>query len=201
MANDFSIGCDEAGRGAWAGPIVAAAVMAKEGTLVKEVRDSKTLSEKKREMLAEYIQENFSFGIGLVSPQMIDTFGISYANALAFERALRHLRLKCFPPPNTKLRVDGRKLAISAIWNAGIIFVEKGESKFQTIAAASILAKTFRDGLMKQRALKEPLWQWETHKGYGTELHHAILKKEGPIIGFHRLSYRPVKKVLDDIIP
>jgi ribonuclease HII len=192
----YYIGCDEAGRGAWAGPIVAAAVLAIEKRITGDIRDSKELSETEREDLFIYLTKNFTYGIGVVSSQMIDTFGISYANKLAFERALRHLKRKCLIPPKTSIKIDGRPLPIKAIWVKEIEFYEKGESKFRNIAAASIIAKHFRDSILKERALKEPEWAWDRHKGYGTALHQNILRWRGPIANFHRLSYKPVKNLL-----
>jgi ribonuclease HII len=195
----YIIGCDEAGRGAWAGPIVAAALLSTDDTLPSEVRDSKELKEKTREKLFTYLTNNYAYGIGVVSPQMIDTFGISYANALAFERALRHLRTKGSTPPNAKIKIDGRNLPIQILWCRDIKFYEKGESKYRTIAGASIIAKTFRDALMKQRAEREKDWGWELHKGYGTKLHQETLKKYRPIIGFHRMSYKPIKDCINKL--
>jgi ribonuclease HII len=193
----FAIGCDEAGRGAWAGPIVAAAVMAKEGEIDPIICDSKLIKEAAREKIATLIIKNYTYGVGVVSSQMIDAFGITYANSLAFERALRHLRLKSLIPPNTPIRIDGRKLPVNPVWQTNLSFHEKGESKFRTIAAASIVAKTYRDSLLKERGLKEPQWGWENHKGYGTASHTNTLKKHFPIQGFHRFSYKPIQSIVE----
>jgi ribonuclease HII len=176
---------------------VAAAVMAREKEINPMICDSKLIKEGAREKIATHIIENYTYGVGVVSPQMIDAFGITYANSLAFERALRHLRLKSLIPPNTPIRIDGRKLPINPIWQNNISFHEKGESKFRSIAAASIVAKTYRDALLKERGIKEPQWGWETHKGYGTAHHTKQLKTLCPIPGFHRFSYKPIQSIVE----
>lgn len=197
---NFIIGCDEAGRGAWAGPIVAAALLGREGDLNSEIRDSKVLRDSTRRELCKYLMLNFPHGIGVVSSSMIDIYGISYCNALAFDRALRHLRTRCkfLTPPNTKIIIDGRKLKVSPIWAYNISFVEKGEEKYKTVAGASIIAKVYRDTLLTQRALKEPQWGWESHKGYGTMAHQKVLNTYKPIKGFHRFTYKPIKAYLEN---
>jgi len=192
----FTIGLDEAGRGCWAGPIVAGAVLGREGDFGTEIKDSKKIKEKERYQIAFKLMKTCQYGIGLVSPEVIDKHGLSFANALAFERALRHLLKKTKIPPNTKIVIDGRKQPVKAPGFQKIEFFEKGESKFKTIAAASIIAKVYRDTLLNNRSQKEPQWHWDKHKGYGTLLHRNLIELHGIIPKFHRLSYRPLQRYL-----
>lgn len=190
----FTIGCDEAGRGCWAGPLVACALLGREEDFIKEVVDSKELKPAKRDELAKYLKSNFQYGIGVVSPTCIDSIGLAPANALAFRRALNSLRRRILIAPRTRIVIDGRPQKINILWTKEIDFYEKGESLYKTIAGASIIAKTYRDSILIQRTSLEPLWCWDKHKGYGTKLHQEILETLGPIKGFHRFSYAPIKK-------
>ncbi len=180
-------GVDEAGRGPWAGPVVAACVILNTDIEnLDEINDSKQLSEKKREKLYEIIKSNSTYGIGVVSNKEIDKLGIVKATELAIKRAIEHIKTK-----PSFLLIDGRDNFTLPIKYKTII---KGDSKIKSIAAASILAKVWRDRYMKLVADIYPEYGFEKHKGYGTEKHIENLKKYG-VCDLHRLSYKPVAKI------
>ena len=166
-------GCDEAGRGCLAGPVVAAAVILPKDFRHPFLNDSKQLSEKKRNALRPIIeQEALSFGIGVVSPSEIDQINILNASFLAMHRALDQLSLK---PEH--LMIDGNRFRpYPGIPHSCII---KGDSKFLHIAAASILAKTYRDELMDALHLTYPHYNWFKNKGYPTVEHREAIKLHG----------------------
>lgn len=179
-------GLDEVGRGALAGPIMAAGVIFNQHQLanrkiLKEVNDSKKLTAIKREKLFFLIKNNCqNWVVAGVDHKTIDRIGIEKANHLVFEKVLRKLK------PDLAL-IDGRmKLAEKKIKCQSII---KGDQKIFSIAAASILAKVTRDHLMIKLDKKYPGYNLGKHKGYGTELHYLNLKKHGPS-SCHRLSFR-----------
>jgi len=182
-------GLDEVGRGAWAGPVVAAAVILppdEEETCFKlrEVRDSKVLSPLKREALAPLIaQTALAVGIGLASAQFIDRHGIVAATRLAMLMAVRKL-----PLVPHYLLIDALQLP-DATPQRGLIH---GDAQVLSIAAASIVAKVFRDRLMV--ALDEycPGYGFAAHKGYGTTVHRTALARLGPCAA-HRFSFAPLR--------
>lgn len=174
-------GLDEVGRGAWAGPLVAAAVI-----LDKRyygLRDSKLLRSRDREKLSKKIKKTCLWGIGEVSAQEIDNLKLTKATQLAFQRAVENLKVK----PDFIL-ADGFKF-LSPIPCRHLI---KGDMTCLSISAASIVAKVHRDRLMRKLDKEIKGYYFRLHKGYGTKLHQRRLKKLGPSI-HHRKSYRPIK--------
>ena len=182
---DIIAGVDEAGRGPLAGPVVAAAVILPEIHGIEGLRDSKKLSPKQREILFGKIKNKASsIGIGQSSVKRIDEINIRNATFMAMERALSYLTIK----PNSAL-IDGETLPDQTIPNTGII---GGDDKVDSIKAASIVAKVYRDNLMIKYSKIFPEYGLDKHKGYGTTRHMEALKeyKATPI---HRRSFRPVR--------
>lgn len=175
-------GCDEAGRGCLAGPVFAAAVILPKGFKHPKLNDSKVLSEKDRELLRPIIEENaISYSVQSVSEREIDQINILNASFRAMHLALDHLSTT----PELLL-IDGNRFTpYQQIPHHCIV---KGDSKYAAIAAASILAKTYRDDYMRQISLKYPTFEWHQNKGYGTLAHRIALQKEGPT-EFHRKSF------------
>jgi len=189
-------GLDEVGRGAWAGPIVAAAVLLKHRQLINNkldfirlVKDSKLLSLNKRRELFNLITKNFIWSIGLVEAQGIDRVGIVEANKLAMRRAVQNLKIK----PDYLL-VDYIKDIGLKVSTQG---VKGGDNKVFLIAAASIVAKVWRDSLMVDYHRRFNRWYFNQHKGYGTKLHAECIKKYG-VSRLHRRSFTPIR-VLQNI--
>ena len=180
-------GIDEAGRGPLAGPVYAAAVILKKGQTIEGINDSKKLSEKKREELFEKIvTECLDYSIGTASEKEIDEINILQATFLAMKRAVDGLSLK----PDCAL-IDGNR---APMLDCSVFTIVKGDSKSESIAAASILAKVSRDRYMLKMAEKYPQYGFEKHKGYGTKLHYEMIDKYG-ICEIHRKSF--LKKVLN----
>lgn len=180
-------GIDEAGRGPLAGPVYAAAVILKKGQTIEGVNDSKKLSEKKREALYnKIIDECLAYAIGVADEKEIDEINILQATFLAMKRAVDGLSIK----PDCAL-VDGNQIPPL---DCSVTTVIKGDSKSESIAAASILAKVARDRYMLKMAQKYPQYCFEKHKGYGTKLHYEMIEKYG-ICDIHRKSF--LKKVLN----
>ncbi len=176
-------GCDEAGRGCLAGPVVAAAVILPDGFEHPLLNDSKQLTERQRLILKEYIEANaLAYHVGFVSHQKIDEINILQASILAMHRALDGLRVR---PKH--IIVDGNKF--NAYSNIPHTCVIKGDSRYASIAAASILAKTYRDAQMVAAAQTYPEYGWLTNKGYPTKAHREAIKKHG-VTPIHRLSFR-----------
>lgn len=176
----YIAGVDEVGRGPLAGPVVCAAVIMPLDDLIEGIDDSKKISEKKREQLAEIIKEKaVDFYIYQVSQEVIDEINILQAVRKCMTEAVNGLRIK----PNITL-VDGlnTNLPINAE------YVIKGDAKSYTIGCASILAKTFRDDLMKKYALEYPIYSFEKNKGYGSAAHINAIKENGPCI-LHRKTF------------
>ncbi|MAF25473.1 ribonuclease HII [bacterium] len=185
-------GADEAGRGAWAGPLVAAAVILpttiKLPTLRKVgLNDSKLLNPKSRVLAWEWITNNCWWGVGQVPEQEIDKHGLSWANQKAIELALAGLSSNF-----DWVLIDGR-VKIPSRKHSCII---AGDSKSYSIAAASIVAKVTRDRLMQKLSKKHKLWEFETHKGYGTRAHQQALQKHG-ICVLHRKSFAPIAELVN----
>jgi len=186
----LAAGLDEAGRGAWAGPVAAAAVILPDNAEIAEklcgVRDSKELTPIERERLAERIQKvAFSFATGLASAEEIDAVGILPATRLAMARALAGLA----KAPD-HLLIDALFLPDLAIPQTSLI---KGDQRSLSIAAASILAKTTRDALMREFDREYPHYGFAQHKGYGTRMHREAIKRIGPC-AIHRMSFAPLKE-------
>ena len=181
-------GCDEAGRGCLAGSVYAAAVILPEGYQNELLNDSKQLSEKKRYQLREIIERDaVAWAVGIVTPEEIDKINILNASILAMHRALDQLKVRPeavivdgnrFKP--YKDPADGKQLPYTTI--------VKGDGKYLAIAAASILAKTYRDDYMNQLAEEYPQYDWLSNKGYPTKKHREAIKQFG-ITPYHRKSY------------
>jgi len=182
----FSIiaGIDEAGRGTLAGPVVAAAVVLKEGERIDRLRDSKKVSEKEREYLFNKIQNaSIDIGIGIVGSEEIDRMNILRATKLAMQQAVENLSMT----PNL-LVIDAVSLATMPIKQLSPI---KGEDKSASVAAASIVAKYVRDNIMRDLHLQYPDYNFDRHKGYSTKEHLDMLKIYGPC-AIHRKSFHGV---------
>lgn len=178
-------GCDEAGRGPLAGPVVAAVVILPPDCYHAELTDSKKLSERVRDKLAAWVrQEAIAYGIGEASPAEIDQMNILQATFLAMHRALEGLLAAGVQPSH--ILVDGNRfLPYQAIPHTCII---KGDSLFASIAAASVLAKTTRDAQMRCLAEEHPVYHWEQNKGYPTPGHYRQLAAHG-LSPHHRRSF------------
>lgn len=183
-------GCDEAGRGCLAGPVFAAAVILPNDFVCDELNDSKQLSEKKREELRPYIQENaVAWAVGIVDQKEIDQINILNASFLAMHRAIDSLKVT---PEH--LLIDGNRFKKhTSIPHTCII---KGDGKYLPIAAASVLAKTYRDDYMKGIHLEYPNYDWDKNKGYPTAKHRAAIQIYG-VTKYHRLSFNLLDKQLN----
>ncbi len=180
-------GVDEAGRGSWAGPLVAGAVILDNSKKIDGIKDSKLLTPKKRQELFIKITKNcLAWGVGVVDNKEIDKLGISEANRLVFERAIKKLHLT----PHYLL-VDGRRNFDSNISNE---FIVRGDRKILSIAAASIIAKVARDETLKMLENDFPEYSFAQHKGYGTKQHAQLIKKYGAC-EIHRITYRPIAEL------
>ena len=175
-------GCDEAGRGCLAGSVYAAAVILPEGYQNELLNDSKQLSEKKRYQLRVIIERDaVAWAVGIVTPEEIDQINILNASILAMHRALDQLKVR----PEAII-VDGNRFKpYQKLPHTTIV---KGDGKYLAIAAASILAKTYRDDYMNQLAEEYPQYDWLSNKGYPTKKHREAIKQFG-ITPYHRKSY------------
>jgi ribonuclease HII len=179
-------GIDEAGRGPWAGPVVAAAVVLDATRIPAGLNDSKKLTEARREVLFAPIMAVARVGVGIVDAVRIDETNILAATLKAMAMAVAQLS----PSPTLAL-VDGNrppKLSIPVRTIVG------GDAKCLSIAAASIIAKVTRDRIMRELDLKFPGYEFSRHKGYGTSAHHAALQHLGPC-PIHRMSFAPIVKL------
>ncbi len=194
---DCLAGLDEVGRGAWAGPLVAAAVVLTADKLIgcrrlrRLVRDSKTLSQRQREHAYTRIAALLGWGVGVVAPGEIDRHGLTMANQLAMERAIAAL-----PSAPAFLFVDGRGFHFT-IPNRQII---DGDARVFCIAAASIIAKVTRDRLMRTFDRQYPAYGFANHKGYGTPRHQTALTTHGPC-PIHRQAFAPIAERLATMVP
>ncbi len=179
----FEAGTDEAGRGCLAGPVTAAAVILPEHFELELLNDSKQLTAKTRFYLKELIQERaISFAVTHINPSIIDKINILNASIQAMQESI----LKLNPLPNYII-VDGNKFKpLHEIPYSTII---KGDTKFMSIAAASILAKTYRDIYMETIHEEFPMYNWKQNKGYPTVEHRAAIEKYG-VTKYHRMSFR-----------
>lgn len=185
--NKIEVGCDEAGRGCLAGPVFAAAVVLDESFENEWIKDSKKLTEKKRNELRFVIEKNaLAWSVAFVDVNEIDEINILNASILAMHRALDALTIDF-----EHIAVDGNRFKdYKKIESTCII---KGDSKFQNIAAASILAKTYRDDYMKKIHEEFPAYNWSKNKGYPTKEHRNAIEKLGPC-KYHRLSFSLLPK-------
>lgn len=182
-------GCDEAGRGPLAGPVFAAAVIWPQNLMIDEIRDSKKLNEKQRFKLHTLIEEKaLDYAVSLVSETEIDKINILNASILAMHKSLFELKYDF-----NFILVDGKKF--KAYHDIEFETIVKGDDKYQSIAAASILAKYYRDEYMLRIHEIYPQYGWNTNKGYPTKKHIEAIQKYG-ITEFHRKSF--CKKFLID---
>tara|TARA_B100000795_G_C22806805_1_gene445547 strand:+ start:17844 stop:18440 length:597 start_codon:yes stop_codon:yes gene_type:complete len=182
-SNTTEVGCDEAGRGCLAGPVVASAVILPKGLIIEGLNDSKKLTSNKREYLSKLIKESaLAWGIGTVSSKEIDKINILNASFLAMHRALDKLN-KDFK----LILVDGPYFNKYKTKNH--ICIIKGDGKIDSIAAASIIAKDHRDKLMISLGNRFKEYKWQKNKGYPTREHREALKKHGTT-NFHRKSFK-----------
>lgn len=182
LENKIEAGCDEAGRGCLAGAVFAAAVILPSDFKNEILNDSKQLSEKKRYELRPIIEKQaLAWAVGIVSPEEIDKINILNASFLAMHRAIEQLRLK---PEH--LLIDGNRF--NAYPGIPHTVVVKGDGKYMSIAAASILAKTYRDDYMNRISEKYPEYGWDKNKGYPTKAHRNAIREKG-ITPFHRKTF------------
>jgi ribonuclease HII len=185
---DKIAGVDEVGRGCLAGPVFAAAVILNNNINIKDIKDSKKVTFKKRILLSNYIKKNSTYAIGSASVYEISKINILNASLLSMQRALKKLKHKpsiayidgTFAPKNVKMKCK--------------TFI-KGDEKITCIAAASIVAKVARDLFMIKLATKYPKYCWNKNFGYGTPDHLHGLKKYG-VTKHHRKKFKPIHKIL-----
>ncbi len=184
----YIAGVDEAGRGALAGDVIAAAVILDPNKPIANLDDSKKLSKKKREYFYNEIKlKALDFGVGRASIDEIEKFNILNASMLAMQRAINSLSVKV-----EYILVDGNKTPDLEYPSRAII---NGDSLIPCISAASIIAKVFRDKEMVKISAKYPCYGFEIHKGYPTKQHKEILLSNG-ITEFHRKTYSPIKEMI-----
>ena len=175
-------GCDEAGRGCLAGPVFAAAVILPQDFSNDLLNDSKQLTEKQRYLLRPIIEkEALAWAVGVVSAEEIDKINILAASFLAMHRAVDDLKIR---PEH--LLIDGNRF--KPYGNVPFTTIVKGDGKIASIAAASILAKTYRDDFMNKIAVEYPQYDWLSNKGYPTVKHRNAIKEYG-ITPYHRKSF------------
>lgn len=178
----IEVGCDEAGRGCLAGSVYAAAVILPDGYQNELLNDSKQLTEKRRYQLREIIERDaVAWAVGIVTPEEIDKINILNASILAMHRALDQLKVR----PEAII-VDGNRF--KKYQDLPHTTIVKGDGKYLAIAAASILAKTYRDDYMNRLAEEYPQYDWLSNKGYPTKKHREAIKQYG-ITPYHRKSY------------
>ena len=184
-------GVDEVGRGCLAGPVFAAAVILGKNINIRDIKDSKKITFKKRILLAKYIKNNSIYSIGKASVNEIDKINILNASLLAMQRAINQLKYKpkiayidgLYAPKNVDIKCK--------------TFI-KGDERIACISAASIVAKVARDLFMIKLSKKYPKYHWNKNFGYGTKLHLEGLRKYGVTI-HHRKKFRPVHNILLDV--
>ena len=185
------IGIDEVGRGALCGPVVSCSVLLSpkiiENDLVYEINDSKKIPEKKRHILAEFIKQNSTYFIGFATNKEIDKVNILQATNLSMKRSYEKFKLR-----NCLVKIDGTQ---TFELTKKTIFIKGGDSKSLSIAAASIIAKNWRDNLMLNYSKIYPQYSWDKNNAYGTKKHKEAIIKYG-ITDFHRLSFLKKFKLL-----
>jgi len=188
----LEVGCDEAGRGCLSGPVFAAAVIFNQNIDNELIDDSKKMTEKNRLEQRKFIEENaFAYAVASVEPEKIDEINILNASILAMHLALEKLKVQ----PEFII-VDGNRFKpYKEIPHQCIV---KGDAKYMNIAAASILAKTYRDEYMEKIHQEFPQYDWKKNKGYPTKFHRAAIKEFG-ITDYHRKSFKllPTQLELD----
>ena len=179
-------GVDEVGRGSLIGPVYAAAVILNKSINKKILKDSKSLTKNKREILSKYIKENSVWSIGKASVKEIEKINILQASLLAIKRAIKKLKKK----PSLVL-IDGNKLP--EIKNYKLRSIIKGDQKIPSISAASIIAKVTRDKMITNLGKKFKGYHWDKNFGYGTKEHLKAIKNLG-ITNHHRKTFSPINK-------
>lgn len=183
LKNKIEVGTDEAGRGCLAGPVVAAAVILPNNFKHPLLNDSKQLTEKQRNLVRPFIEENaLAFKVSYVFEDTIDEINILQASILAMHKAIEKLQIT---PEH--IIVDGNKF--KAYKNIPHTTIVKGDAKFMSIAAASILAKTYRDEFMQKLDEEFPQYFWKKNKGYPTKQHRNAIREFG-ITNYHRKSFK-----------
>jgi ribonuclease HII len=184
----ITVGIDEVGRGCWAGPLVAGAVIL--GESIAGLKDSKKLSKLQREKLAKVIhQKAQAIGLGWVSAKEVDALGLTESVRLAMERALKQISIGF-----DEIIIDGNLNFFPDDVRAKAVI--KADDSVPAVSAASIAAKVARDNYMADEAHKEfPNYEFDRHVGYGTALHLAKLTEFG-VCDIHRLSYKPIQKIM-----
>ena len=185
----YIIGVDEVGRGPLAGPVVSAAVRLSKNFNITELNDSKKLSKSKREEVYNLIINTCEYQLGISNVEEIDKLNILQATFLSMRRAINKFKL----PSNYKILVDGPWSFDKA--NKNILPKIKGDSIYPSIAAASIVAKVYRDNLMLNLSKEYSNYLWERNSGYGTKKHIQAIKLHG-ITKHHRKSFAPIHKIL-----
>ena len=184
-------GVDEAGRGPWAGPVVAGAAILDITTLPEDLRhgldDSKKLKAEKREFLFAQLSKHAVTGIGIANVEEIDRLNILQATMLAMVRAVDDLGIK-----PAMVLVDGNRLPDLPCPGEALV---KGDGRSLSIAAASIVAKVSRDQIMRDLSEQHPEYGWERNAGYGTKIHQQALAEYG-VTAHHRRSFAPIRKIL-----
>jgi ribonuclease HII len=187
-AGRIEAGCDEAGRGCLAGAVYAAAVILPPD--FDELNDSKQLSERRRYALRPIIEaEAVAWAVGVVTPEEIDRINILKASFLAMHRAIEQLKVR---PEH--LLIDGNRF--TPYPGIGHTTVVKGDGKYLSIAAASVLAKTYRDDYMNRLATEYPEYAWDVNKGYPTKAHREAIRQYG-ITPYHRKTFRLLPQQLE----
>ena len=180
-------GVDEVGRGSLIGPVYAAAVILNKSINKKLLKDSKSLTKTKREVLSRYIKKNSIWAIGKSSVKEIEKINILQASLLAMKRAIKKLKKK-----PTLILVDGNKLP--EIKNYSLRSIIKGDQKIPSISAASIIAKVTRDKVITNLGKKFKGYHWDQNYGYGTKQHFKAIKNLG-ITSHHRKTFSPINKI------
>jgi ribonuclease HII len=180
------LGIDEVGRGCWAGPVVAGAVLLADPPPVKGLKDSKLLTKKARERLdAEIRVSAVAFGIGWATPAEIDEFGLTQAVRLAMQRAFAFIKA-----PYDRIVIDGNHNFLSDVPGTEVLI--GADNLVPAVSAASIIAKVARDHFMAKQAVTYPGYGFEAHVGYGTRAHRTAITELG-LCDLHRRSWRPVQ--------
>ncbi len=182
------IGVDEVGRGPLAGPVISAAIILNKEIIPEGINDSKKLSKKKRIIINEQLISHHSYAIGMATVEEIDKINILQASLLSMKRAI--LGLNIVPK---SILVDGNKLPDLEYKMYPIV---KGDSKSVSIAAASIIAKVYRDKLMEDLSIQYPGYYWEKNSGYGTKQHLLALNNLG-VTPIHRKTFAPIYNMLN----
>ena len=180
-------GVDEVGRGSLMGPVFAAAVILNKSVNKKLLKDSKSLTKPRREILSKYIKENSVWSIGKASVKEIEKINILQASLLAMKRAIKKLKKK-----PTLVLIDGNKLP--EIKNYNLKSIIKGDQKIPSISAASIIAKVTRDKMVSKLGKKFKGYYWHQNSGYGTRQHLKAIKNLG-ITSHHRKTFSPINKI------